>query len=205
LNSLVKYRGYFFFVDKIIEFAAQWISTSDYVEEDWDREEEEEEENPSSLQTSMITMAIPQENTTCSNSMNVERAVTSKISQITLDRQLLSTRGLGSLSRLLLLAINELKQRHELVLTTDKKYVTKHEWKMEKTDAFLIRKIYITPSSFLYEGPYREEKCLVTRQFENEQDCFLRISFRDEGKHSFLSYFNCSFFPQTIRNYEMPI
>ena len=104
---------------------------------------------------------------------------------MTLNRQLLSTPGLGSLSRLLLLAIDELKRCHELVLTTDKIYVTKHELRMEKTDLFLIRKIYITPSSFLYEGPYREEKCRVTRQYENEQDCFLRISFRDEGKHSF--------------------
>jgi len=170
--------------DKIIEFAAQWISTSDNVEEDWDKEEEE---GLSSFQVPIINSPVFQETTSDVESKNATRVATSKMSQMTLSRHLLSISGLGSLSRLLLRAINELKQRHEITLNTDNIFVTKHELKMEKVDSFLIRKIYITPSSFLYEGPYREEKCLVTRQYENEQDCFLRISFRDEGRSFLLS------------------
>ena len=61
-------------------------------------------------------------------------------------------------------------------------YVTKLELRTAKVNPFLIRKIYITPSTILYEGPYREEKCAVTRQFEEHQDRFLRVTFRDEGE-----------------------
>ncbi len=90
---------------------------------------------------------------------------------------------LGYLSRFLILALKELKKKHELrQTTTDGIYITKHELYTINFNSSLIRKVYITPSTILYEGPYQEEKCLVTRHFAQEQDGFLRVSFRDEGQ-----------------------
>ncbi len=96
---------------------------------------------------------------------------------------------LGTFSRLLLFALTELIKKHELRrITTAGMYVTEHESCTWKTLPSLIRKIYITPSTIFYEGPYREEKCAVTRHFEEQQDRFLRVTFRDEGKLNYSSY-----------------
>jgi len=90
---------------------------------------------------------------------------------------------MGNHSHFLLIALCKLRNKHELRRTTDTKYcVTKHEFHKVHSNSSLIRKVYITPSTILYEGPYQEEKCLVTRHFATEQDGFLRVTFRDEGQ-----------------------
>jgi hypothetical protein len=97
---------------------------------------------------------------------------------------------LGTLSRLLLFALNELCGKHELRReSTTGMYITKHELRIAKTNPSLIRKIYITPSNILYEGPFSEEKCAVTREFVHCHDRFLRVSFRDEGEQTVIIYF----------------
>ena len=98
-------------------------------------------------------------------------------------RNLPSMADLGTFSRLLAFSLRELKEKHEL--RTDPNsglFVTKHELRSANSKPSLIRKIYITPSTITYEGPYREEKCAVMRQYEEQQDQFLRVSFRDEGE-----------------------
>ena len=86
------------------------------------------------------------------------------------------------LSSFLKRALIELGKKHELRRTIDKRlYVTKHESYSVHANSSLVRKVYITPSTILYEGPYQEEKCVVTRHYVREQDRFLRVNFRDEG------------------------
>jgi hypothetical protein len=93
------------------------------------------------------------------------------------------TRDLGTFSRLLLFALKRLREKHEVHCEPHSRtYVTKHELRSAPSRPFLMRKIYITPSTIFYEGPYQEEKCAAIRLYENEQDQFLRVSFRDEGK-----------------------
>lgn len=90
----------------------------------------------------------------------------------------------GHLSWLLMRALKELQAHHELRRTkTDGIFVSKHELHSDSSSSNImsIRKIYITPSTILYEGPYNEEKCLVTRQFSQVNDGFLRVCFRDES------------------------
>jgi hypothetical protein len=95
----------------------------------------------------------------------------------------------GIFSRLLLLSLDELMKKNKLRrITINGMHIIKHELRLSKTIPFLIRKIYITPSTFFYEGPYREEKCAVTRRYEEQQDKFLRITFRDEGKLNSATY-----------------
>ena len=94
-----------------------------------------------------------------------------------------SKHHLGTFSRLLLCALDQLLKKYQLrTLRSSGVYVTKLELRTPNVNSFLIRKIYITPSTVLYEGPYREEKCAITRQYEKYQDRFLRVTFRDEGK-----------------------
>ena len=62
-------------------------------------------------------------------------------------------------------------------------FVTRHELYPINPNVALIRKVYITPSTVLYEGPYQEEKCSVMRHFASVQNGFLRITFRDEGQY----------------------
>ena len=89
---------------------------------------------------------------------------------------------LGTFSRLLLTALSILQRRHDLRRDQEHSlYVTRAELRSANSHPFLIRKIYITPATILYEGPYQEEKCAVTRHFEQLQDHFLRVVFRDEG------------------------
>lgn len=172
-----------YLLDKIIEFAATWafICGGDDDEEELDEEEQQ-------AQTSGDTTMVPPSKQ--SQSTDVLYVVTAKMSQMKINQSSSpsTTPSPGLLSHLLLRAIKELKRHHEINTLNDI-YVTKHELKPEKTYPFLIRKIYITPSSFLYEGPYTEEKCRVTRRFESEQDCFLRVSFRDESKQPLVSFF----------------
>ncbi len=101
-----------------------------------------------------------------------------------------SKHHLGTFSRLLIYARKQLVKNHQLCRSnTSGVYVTKLELRTGNVNSFLIRKIYITPSTVLYEGPYREEKCAVTRHFEEYQDRFLRVTFRDEGKRYLIQYY----------------
>ena len=97
-----------------------------------------------------------------------------------------STHYLGTFSRLLLSALDQLIKSNQLrSCGTSRMYATRLELRTPNAHSSLIRKIYITPSTVLYEGPYREEKCAVTRHYESYQDRFLRVTFRDEGNRSF--------------------
>ena len=112
-----------------------------------------------------------------------------------------STHHLGTFSRLLLNVLDRLIKRGLLcILGPSGAYATKLELHIPSAHSFLIRKIYITPSTIFYEGPYREEKCAVTREYEKYQDRFLRLTFRDEGKensiHSCKYQIVCSSFLQ---------
>lgn len=93
-------------------------------------------------------------------------------------------RRLGCLSRFLVLALNQLQQKNALRRTdADEVFVTRHELYPINPNIALIRKVYVTPSTVLYEGPYQEERCSVTRHFVSTQDGFLRVTFRDEGQY----------------------
>ena len=92
-------------------------------------------------------------------------------------------RHLGIFSCLLRFVLKKSLQKYELRRTkTTGVFLTKLELRNVNANPFLIRKVYITPSNILHEGPYREEKCAVTREFVKYQDRFLRVTFRDEGK-----------------------
>lgn len=90
---------------------------------------------------------------------------------------------LGTFSRLLICALDQLLIKKQLYITKTKPrmYITKLERRTADENPFFIRKIYITPSTIFYEGPYREETCAVTREYIEYQDRFLRVTFRDEG------------------------
>ena len=117
-------------------------------------------------------------------SVRIPRARTLPIRNVTAKPTVHSSeRHIGNLSRLLLHALNELRAKHELRREpTHGIYVTKHELRTYHRRPFLIRKIYITPSTIMYEGPYSEERCAVTRKYAEQSDRFLRVTFRDEGE-----------------------
>ncbi|CAF3855780.1 unnamed protein product, partial [Rotaria sp. Silwood1] len=185
--------------DKIVEHAPRWFSTTcGNDDEDWDKGNEEEEEANNSLiiikdipdddSESIIPLHLRSSTGTTINVSHTEPVLTtihmSKLSYVAKEHQL------GTFSRLLLFALNELHEKHELRREpTTGMYITKHELRNINAHSFLIRKIYITPSSILYEGPYLEEKCAVTRHFEKYQERFLRVSFRDED-YSLLRNYN---------------
>jgi hypothetical protein len=170
----------FIFPDKIVEFAPRFLhETCDNDEEDWDKKEEQQLQEQQQEDLPNIDADVP------SHPDPVPPVDTAKVSLETdMARLKMTPKGqhLGSFSRLLLLALDELRKKHELRQNDQTGiYETKHELYQSNVKPFLIRKVYITPSTFLYEGPYREEKCLVTRHFEQQQDGFLRVTFRDEG------------------------
>ncbi|CAF0965632.1 unnamed protein product, partial [Didymodactylos carnosus] len=166
--------------DKIGELAFRWKSS--YENNDDEEEDEEEVEQPSHKTQHKVPSVtvkstwndiIDSSSTHCIPIKNKKMTVSRVIKQVKNQR-------IGALSRLLLLAINELKNKRELCKTTKNFYVTKHELKTLDIESYLIRKIYVTPCRILYEGPYREEKNSVTRYFDDVQHGFIRISFRDE-------------------------
>jgi len=181
-----------FLIDKIIEFAPRWLYTiCDNANDDWGDEEQlqitEDEpitssvtDDTFSVTNNLPSFVIPSATGMLIDATNTEQVpLTDKIIQSDIS---LKNHQLGYLSRFLILALDQLQSKHELRRTTiNGIYVTKHELCTVNVNSFLIRKVYITPSTILYEGPYREEKCPVTRHFVKEQDGFLRITFRDEG------------------------
>lgn len=90
---------------------------------------------------------------------------------------------LGIFSQLLLRALKELRLKRELRRDADSTLcLMKSEVHSNRNRIIQTRKIYITPSMIHYEGPYFEETCVITRQYEPQQDQFLRVIFRDEGE-----------------------
>jgi hypothetical protein len=175
-----------------VQFAPRWLhQTCENEDEDWGEDEQVRHTENQPIASNTI------ENTSSdvhnSSSFVVQLATGKSIdtwntepilSANNITRLIASIDGqhLGYLSRFLILALRQLLKKHELRQTTiDGVCVTKHELYSSNFNSFLIRKVYITPSTILYEGPYQEEKCLVTRHYTHVQDGFMRISFRDEG------------------------
>ena len=185
-------------IDKIVEFAPRWFArTCDNEDEDWDNENEQEQQQAEPEEDNLPTTTedVPTTTNDSSISSHIRSSATgvsintgnTKIASITTAmarHSLGSTKHhLGTFSRLLISALEQLLKKFQLYKTTKPKvYVTKLELRTANVNPFLIRKIYITPSTVLYEGPYREEKCAVTREYVEHQDRFLRVTFRDEGK-----------------------
>jgi hypothetical protein len=176
------------YIDKIVEFAPRWFgNTCDNEDEDWDIENEQEQHQ----------QQVEPEGNRIDDSLNLPHirssatgvplnAANTQIASMTTamkKHSLTSTNYiLGTFSRLLIYALEQLLKKYELCrITPTGVYATKLELRTANINPFLIRKIYITPATILYEGPYREEKCAVTREFVEHQDRFLRVTFRDEG------------------------
>lgn len=187
------------FTDKIVEIAHRRFSTiCDNEDEDWHHENGQDEPHPGFERNQMQTniKELPTDDQFISN--HIRSCATGSIVNDT-DINIASLKTpianlslapsrchIGIFSRFLIAAFKELLKQFELYQTTTTKiYVTKLESRTASVDPFLMRKIYITPSTIFYEGPYREEKCAVTRQYVKHQDRFLRVTFRDEGKISF--------------------
>lgn len=180
--------------DKIIEFAPRWLrETCDNEDENWDEEE-----------SSSVSNQEPSTNSGVQHSSNsiehllpvtIHSAIGSLIDTtntalvFSTDNKIrfkleVKGRRLGCLSRFLAFALNQLQQKNVLRRTDiDGIFLTRHELYPINPNVSLIRKVYITPSTVLYEGPYQEEKCSVTRHFASVQDGFLRVTFRDEGQY----------------------
>lgn len=187
------------YLDKIVELAPRWLSkTCDSVDNDSNNEDEEEEEqqqngtekNVTSTGDSNLSSYIRSSATGASiDTENIE--VASSKTRRTIRSLVPSNARTGTFSSLLIAAFEQLVNKFELCKTSTGIYVTKLEQRTATQQRFLIRKIYITPSNILYEGPYHEEKCAVTRQFAEYQDRFIRVAFRDEGKPFTLSMKIC--------------
>ncbi|CAF4083207.1 unnamed protein product [Adineta steineri] len=176
--------------DKIVKFAQHWLhDTCDHDDENWDEDEQEQQIED------QLTIPIMTENDCINNEDKpimvhsaTGESIDAKNTEIVFGTNTINRLRVpdqeyrfGYLSHFLMLALKQLQKKHELRQTTiGGVYVTKHELHTINSSSSLIRKVYITPSTILYEGPYREEKCLVTRHFENQQVGFLRVSFRDE-------------------------
>lgn len=90
---------------------------------------------------------------------------------------------LGVFSQLLLHALTVLRRRRELRRDLINNFcLIRNELRSNNQRTLLTRKVYITPSTIVYEGPYYEEKCAVTRMYKDNHDQFLRVIFRDERK-----------------------
>ena len=173
---------FFCLVGKIVEFAPRWLnSTCENVDDDWNEDEQEMSMNLTKDNPVMISDELSSAIQTAMG-ISIDATHTQHI-LLTGNTTMIQKHNLGYLSRFLLLALNQLEKKHKLCRTTiDRIYVTKHELNTVNNKSIFIRKVYITPSTILYEGPYREETCLVTRHFKNEQQGFVRICFRDESK-----------------------
>lgn len=158
-------------IDKIIELAPRWLYTTC---------DEIDEQQTDDKKNTHLTKSDP----------NKYQHIRSTATGESIDKNktkidpFISTRNqLGTFSRLLFCAHDQLQKKRQLEKMPDTGiYVTKSELRAPNTNLFLLRKVYITPSTIFYEGPFREESCVVTRQFAQYQDRFLRVSFRDEGR-----------------------
>lgn len=155
----------------------------------YDNDEEDYDEKESTINVQSISM---DENSQYRSSTGASITVSNQDQiEFTTDQskltKLTQKHHLGIASRLFIFALAELLKKKQLRrISPSGMYITKQEARSPQTNSNLVRKIYITPSTIFYEGPYREEKCAVTRHFEEYQDRFLRVTFRDEGENSFL-------------------
>ncbi|CAF1363950.1 unnamed protein product [Rotaria sp. Silwood1] len=170
--------------DKIFEFALLWCAkTYDKEDEDWNNQNESEEN-----QLPIIMDDLPITDDDFFISKNIQCAATGDFINAEIASKMTTMKSLGlekysggRLSRLFNLAFEKLLKNYELCRTASGIVLTGLELRTTKNDPFLTRKIYITPSTILYEGPYCEEKCAVTREYVQYQDRFLRVTFRDEA------------------------
>ena len=169
-----------------MEFAPHWLhETCENEDEDWGEEDQSVSnlvmENLSYDTERSFTITIRSAIGTSIDATNTESMFPSdNINRLVAPAP---RQHLGYFSRFLILALHQLKTKHELRETiTGGAYITKHERHSVSLNSSLIRKIYITPSTVLYEGPYQEERCVVTRHFGHVQNGFIRVSFRDEGQ-----------------------
>ena len=181
-----------FCIDKIIEFAPRWLhDTCDNEDEDWDEDDSSQTIEQGSTMNDVVENAPNSVDhlspITVPSAIGSLIDATNTVPAFSLDNKIrfqsqTQRCRLGCLSRFLILALNQLQQKNALRRTTiDGVFVTRHELYPVHPNVSLIRKVYITPATVLYEGPYREEKCSVTRYFASEEDGFLRVTFCDEG------------------------
>ncbi|CAM2712695.1 unnamed protein product [Rotaria socialis] len=180
--------------DEIAEIAPQLFATvCDNEDEDWHNENEHGRSKLELKKTQMrITIKKPSTDdpfiSEYIRSCTTGELINDKDADIASLKTVMKKRSLpskgyhtGIFGRLINFALKELLKKSEIYQTnTTKIYVTKLELRTINDNPFVMRKIYITPSTILYEGPYHEEKCVVTRQFVQHQDRFLRVTFRDE-------------------------
>ncbi|CAF1184734.1 unnamed protein product [Rotaria sordida] len=168
--------------DKIFEFALLWCAkTCDKEDDDWNNQNESEENQLPDMDDLPITdddFFISKNIRFAATGGFINAEIASKMT--TMESLGLEKYPGGRLSRLFNLAFEKLLKNYELCRTASGIVLTRLELRTAKNDSFLTRKIYITPSTILYEGPYYEEKCAVTREYVQYQDRFLRVTFRDE-------------------------
>jgi hypothetical protein len=175
-----------------MEFAPRWLhETCDNDDEDSGEEEQSQQTEDQAIPSSIIENVSSDDHNSSpvfvqsATGLSIDASNTEHIFPSNNITRLIASadrQHLGYLSRFLILALRQLQKKHELRQTTiDGVYITKHELYSPNFNSSLIRKVYITPSTILYEGPYQEEKCLVTRHYTRVQDGFMRVSFRDEG------------------------
>ncbi|CAF2744395.1 unnamed protein product [Rotaria sp. Silwood2] len=152
--------------DKIFEFALLWCAKT-FDNEDEDRSNENESEE-NQLSINIDDLSIVDDDSFISK--NIRLAATGGVINAETASNMTTVTWLGPK-----------KTKNGIILT-------KLELRTAKNDSLLTRKIYITPSSILYEGPYCEEKCVVTRQYVQYQDRFLRVAFRDEDYRALHNY-----------------
>ncbi|CAF1105581.1 unnamed protein product, partial [Didymodactylos carnosus] len=168
---------------KITELAFEWKNSCVNVDDAEEEHEVEQVQLPQQEQESTVETSdqpiptiilkstsgdiIPSSTTFCLpiEEKGVKRLLNRVITQT-------QNRRLGALSRLLLLALKELKMKHELRITRSGIFVTKHELKTLNIDSYSIRKIYITPCNILYEGPFRDEDY---RKLTNASDSMINL------------------------------
>ncbi|CAF1202197.1 unnamed protein product [Rotaria sordida] len=169
--------------DKIFEFALLWCAkTCDKEDDDWNNQNESEENQLPNMDDLPITdddFFISKNIRFAATGGFINAEIASKMT--TMESLGLEKYPGGRLSRLFNLAFEKLLKNYELCRTASGIVLTRLELRTAKNDSFLTRKIYITPSTILYEGPYCEEKCAVTREYVQYQDRFLRLTFRDEA------------------------
>lgn len=170
-------------LDKITEFAHRWQPTSEKSNgEDWN-DDADDEDDPPRIESCEGSPSLCSPTDKLSHTVSPTSFSIDLVPSESKDLSDSSYSHIGSLGRLLCLGLFELRRKHQLNQIGSGIYVTKQEIRAVKVnDMSSLRKVFITPSAMHYEGPHVEEACAVIRNFSYLQDCFLRVSFRDEGK-----------------------
>ena len=166
--------------------APRWLGQP--VDHEYDDEENEDDDAPEIVRNANKRRREEIVSLTLRSGMGVEVPVTNITHDVNADnspssKNINERSRLGIFSQLLLYALRCLRRRRELRLEVNFSFcLIRSELRRSSQQVLLTRKIYITPSTIIYEGPYYEEKCVVTRNYEDHHDQFLRVVFRDEGK-----------------------